>query len=309
MKDFLKKHRLLIIIPGVVVAFIAAAVIWALTGGRETGEDAGQTPAEKELLEKDYFTDQNYPVNVKEEPDGSLTVTADGSLTPELSWDYEVKDKEIIQAETISDQDGVISIRVSPLAAGYATVTLLREGKESGISYTAAKVDVNMLVTLYDDGTMSVSMSDIYQTSSYSGAGDSDAPFLIEGSNIILPSGGDWEVSETTASGGEAYGLFDIVPGMDDAGRYYIGVYTDVEPYLFSLAGVLEDLESGTAADEERPDSSLTDEEKETVGQIRDARLLIQSESLGKSYILIYQIDDQNQGLLKVENKTENDGN
>ena len=287
MKDFLKNHRLIIIIPGVAAAFIAIAVIWALTRGRDIGEDANIASGGRELLEKEYFTDQNYPVNTKEESDGSLTITADGSLTPELAWDYEVKDPKMIQAKTLSEQDGIVSIRVSPLEEGYATVTLSRVGKDSGVSYTAARIDVNMLVTLYDDGTMAVSMSDIYQDSSYAGAEDSKTPFVIEGIKILLPEGGDWEVVETTASGGKAYGLFDIIHGLDDSGNSYIGVYTDVEPYLFAIAKALGDVEDeagmsediGSAAaeedeaasDEEQPILSLTDEEKELVeGEFAD---------------------------------------
>jgi hypothetical protein len=330
VKEYLIKHRLLIIIPVVVVIFIIVAVIV----GRFRGGDAVETmetgPGGRELVETGYFANQYYPVNTREEADGSLIITADGSLTPELAWSYDIKDPEKIEAEQIGEEEnGMLSLRVSPLSDGYATVTLKKTGKIGDADYTAAEIDVNTIVNLYEDGSLAVCMSDIYQDASMAGAADSEYPFIIDQNRILLPNGGDWEATESTVSGEKSAGLFDIYRGRDDSGMDYIGIYTDVENYYFLMAETLQE-DGGTDAqlpedikkamdegkltpeeiaelEESMSQPSLSDEDQAMVEKISDARLIIKSESLGQSYTLTYQIGDQNEGLLKIEDATATD--
>ena len=328
LKEKLTKYRLPIIILGVAVVFIIIAMIVGRIRGGGDSTDATQTgPGGRELVETGYFANQYYPVTAKEEADGSLIITADGSLTPELAWSYDIQDPEKIEVEqTKEETDGILSLKVSPLLDGYATITLKKTGQIGDADYTAAEIDVNMIVNLYEDGSLAVSMSDIYQDSSLAGAADSQYPFIIEENRILLPGSGDWEVTEATASGEKSAELFTIYRGMDDSGMEYIGVYTDVESYYFNLADSLLEAENDDGREIELPEEiqkaidagelspeeeaelkelmsqpSLTEEDQAMVEKITDARLVLKSESLGQSFTLTYHIDDQNQGLIKME--------
>ena len=183
MKEFLKKFRLPIIIALVIIIFIIAAAIIGLVRNQE-----------KQIKSK-YFDDSYYPVDAKENVDGSLDITLDGSRTPELKWSYEITSPELIEVtKKVKEQDGILTIRIAPLSIGYPEIVFLREGDINGYPYTAGEIITQLLVSEKETGKLSVGMSDIYQHQSYVGAADSETPFLVQGDRILLLNGGDWDI-------------------------------------------------------------------------------------------------------------------
>lgn len=206
MKEILIKYRLPIIVLSVLVIFVIVAAVMGLSkkGSSET--------------KNEYFTQSIYPVSTTSQKDGKLLVTIDGSVTANLDWTIENSAEDKVKIKKRDEKDGVLSVEVSPVASGYATVTFLRKGKIKDTDYTAAKVTAELLTEESDQEVLSVVMSDIYQSNAYVGAADTKTPFLIQGSRILLPSGGDWEVLDNKN--------YEIYPGVSDDKVAYIDVFS-----------------------------------------------------------------------------------
>ena len=118
------------------------------------------------------------------------------------------------------------------------------------------------VVSENDDGSLYMTLSEIYQDTSGFGAADPDTPYIIEGCRIRLPQGGDWILSE------EGGTLFDIYSGTDEEGVTYIDAYP--------LEGAPED-------------------------QILEETLILKSEALGMTQRLKYRTNEIGEGELLPE--------
>ncbi len=283
MKEKLIKFRLPIIILAVIILFVIVAVILrSCSGSSGKGEVS------------DYFSQSRYPVTADVKENGTVLIKLDGSATPDLSWTVINESEDLCEVKPGSSENkGVLTVNVKPLGAGYASIYFSRECEISGAPYVVAKVHAEILIYEDDKGALKSQVSDIYLDSANAGALDTDTPFVIENSRIKLPKGGDWEVVETTVDGGESAGVFDIYPGRDSEGVDFIDIFPTVEEALFEFA-MSDDIKHSDDMEDDEDDG-----EEISVMAVRDARLLLRSESLGLSFVYTYRVNEAGYGELK----------
>ncbi len=268
MKETLYRFRLPLIIAAVILLFIIIAVV--LRTGKNTSSK-GTT---------DYFSQSQYPVTCKENKDGSLLITLDGSATPELSWSVENESEDLCElTEKSGGKSDVITLHAKPLATGYADFVVKREKEMGEKIYDVAVIRGELIISENADGTFKAHMSEIYQDATTTGGADSEDPYIIEGNRILLPTGGDWTAVETTADGGEAAGIFDIETGRNDDGIDYIDVYPTVDRVVMILG-----------------QADVKGENDEQVTAYKNARLIIKSDSQGVSTVYKYRLNDIGDG-------------
>ncbi|MCR5451849.1 MAG: hypothetical protein K6F00_04375 [Lachnospiraceae bacterium] len=278
MKDKLIRFRLPIIVLAVILVFVIAAVILrSCSGSSGKGEVS------------EYFSGSRYPVTAEVKENGTVLIMLDGSVTPDLSWTILNENEDMCEVKAKSaENNGVLTVSAKPLGEGYSSIYFSRECEISGETYVVAKVHAEILSYEDDNGDLKSQVSDIYLDSANAGALDTDTPFMIENTRIILPKGGDWEVIETTADGGKSAGVFGIYPGKDSKGIDFIDIFPTVEEAIFEFA-MSDDVKS--------PDTE--DEEESPAISVRNARLMLRSESLGLSFIYTYMVNENGYGELK----------
>ena len=284
MKEKLYRFRLPIIIIAVVIVMVVVSIcLRTFSGG---GGGKGET--------SEYFEGSQYPVTAEVNENGDVLISLDGSATPDLSWAAVNETMDLCEVKAKSkEKNGIISVLIKPLAPGYASVVFSRERTIDDESYVVARIHVEVIIVKEDDGTLKSEISDIYLDSSSAGAVETANPFVIEGTRVIMPKGGDWEVIETTAEGGASAGVYGIYHGRDDDGKDFIDVFPAVNDRVFELA-LSEDFSSlETPEDADNP-----------IGNVRKARLMIKSESLGLSYIYTYRVNENGYGELKPTGET-----
>lgn len=256
MKEKLYKFRLLFIIAAVAVIFVVAAVIIRLVSDPSAGET------------ESYFSQSQYPASCEERKDGSVYVTVDGSATPDLSWIVTNETEDLCDVATVrGEKDNVLTVSVSPKEAGYASVLFSREMEVYGQTRQAVVIHFEGVVEEDDDGNMWMRVSDIYQDAASFGAADTDTPYIIEGSQVLLPGGGDWELSEIKDDAeGQDEGLFTMMNGTNDDHVWYLAAYPS--------EGVDEDALSDVRFELKSEKLGITQRLKYRINEIGDGELM-----------------------------------
>ena len=285
-------HRIIATIIAVLICAAIIVVIFLLSGSPEKKNSDFSSAAET-IVETDYFEDSDYPVHVKAS-DSKISIKLDGSKTPDLTWDTAIEPGGIIYAENDAKEDkGVLNSDINPKGGGYVTVTYTRTAEIAGRKLNVAKIDVDIIATAADDGTISVAVSDIRQELSSSGAVDTDTPYLLEGNKVILPNGGDW-VLVTPKTAENTYPDYTIYQGYDEDDHFYYSVTRNL---TVNSDPEISDDTSSEAADEtvSKPASDASAAEQEA-----DNILILKSESLKIEQKLSCTLDDNREWKLSI---------
>ena len=239
MKNFIrniKEHKkAALICLAVLILVIAAAVLAVkLSGGNEEPSE-GSSSAEEQSSEaaesKSYFAESGYPVSVSERGQSLLI-----SLKAGAKWEYSMDPAGIVSvdAETAETEENTV-YALTPMRPGYTTVSFRQGGVLEGVEYDAVNIQAEITVYADESGTMHIRTEDMRMNSSAPGAADSKTPYLLSGSRVILPNGGDWTLT-VEADGDIPEGLYTVMPGTDSEGRSYYDVSMD--PSLVTKGGI-----------------------------------------------------------------------
>ena len=281
----IKEHRIISTIIAVLLCAAIIVVIFLLSG-TPTGKKADSSSSGDAVTETDYFKDSDYPVHITEKGT-EINIKLDGSKTPELTWDTAIEPGGIIFAENDAKEDnGVLNSLVKPKGGGYVTISYVRSAEIAGRKYAVAKIDVDIIATAADDGTISVSVSDVRQALASVGAVDTETPYILEGNKVILPNGGDWTLTPPEVSD-DAYPLYTIYSGYDEEGFQYFSVTRNISTYYNSF-------EESISSDESSETSSAA---QGTEAENND-ELILKSESLKTEQKLRCALDENREWIL-----------
>jgi hypothetical protein len=316
LKEKLYRFRLPIIIVAVTAVFVTVAVIIQLAKGP------------KVIHEKEYFATSQYPVRCKAKSDGTLFLQLDGSATANLQWKVENHNEDLCSIEeTAKEEKGILSVSVNPRVEGDATLLFTRKTKVKGQEYTVAAIHMKVENRAGKDGQLMADVSDAYQEVTSVGAVDSDTPYIIKGSRILLPGGGDWEIKESTSDGKEAANLFTLQWGTDDTGISYLEAYPAVDDTVFAegffdtAEGKAMEEASHNSGEKEEPAKEEDSGQKEqktdkdadpliesavkqaqpivTKESVSRARIVLKSKALKVTQMLTWRINDNGDGELQ----------
>ena len=251
MKEQLYRFRLPLIAAAVILLFVVAALLFRLAGGAAGGET------------EDYFEGSLYPATCEEREDGTLLVTVDGSATPELNWQVENESTDLCEVSIKKkEKNGVLTVQLTPKATGYPSVYFTRVKEISGEEHAVAGIHVEGVIDSDETGKLSVKVLEIYQDAAAFGAADTETPYIIEGCQVLLPNGGDWELYEVmpedaseetsedasseTSGDTENDGLFICYTGRNDDGVDYVAAYPKEEADQEALFAATLELHSET---------------------------------------------------------------
>ena len=281
----IKEHRIISTIIAVLLCAAIIVVIFLLSG-TPTGKKADSSSSGDAVTETDYFKDSDYPVHITAKGT-EINIKLDGSKTPELTWDTAIEPGGIIFAENDAKEDnGVLNSLVKPKGGGYVTISYVRSAEIAGRKYAVAKIDVDIIATAADDGTISVSVSDVRQALASVGAVDTETPYILEGNKVILPNGGDWTLTPPEVSD-DAYPLYTIYSGYDEEGFQYFSVTRNISTYYNSF-------EESISSDESSETSSAA---QGTEAENND-ELILKSESLKTEQKLRCALDENREWIL-----------
>ena len=272
----LKKFRVLIIIA---VLLIAGGVLWLVLRSADSKEKKPEIKDNDNR--KGYLSDTAYPLFITDNG-GSLTIELNGSKSSELKWETSANTENTLWIkEEEAESDGRLTSVLTPSMEGYTTVTYTRSGEIMGISYTAAKIDVDVIASK-SEGEFTIKVSDVRFTGSDMGAADTETPYLLSKSSVILPNSGDWELVPENADK-LPEGLYSISKDFDvDNNVRAINVYFNPDDML---------LEDGTLSEE-------------ALGSV----LILKSESLGIEKRLKCVVDSRREWILVSAEEDENAG-
>ena len=281
----IKEHRIISTIIAVLLCAAIIVVIFLLSG-TPTGKKADSSSSGDAVTETDYFKDSDYPVHITAKGT-EINIKLDGSKTPELTWDTAIEPGGIIFAENDAKEDnGVLNSLVKPKGGGYVTISYVRSAEIAGRKYAVAKIDVDIIATAADDGTISVSVSDVRQGLASAGAVDTETPYILEGNKVILPNGGDWTLTPPEVSD-DAYPLYTIYSGYDEEGFQYFSVTRNISTYYNSF-------EESISSDE----SSETSSSAQGTEAENNDELILKSESLKTEQKLRCTLDENREWIL-----------
>lgn len=222
-----KQHKVAALVCFLILAAVIAVTVLLMRNEKEqtdlSAPDTEQQEAKDTVTE--YFTDTDYPVKVTK-GGGKLTLALDGAKSPDTAWQTVSDDTEqaVIKAENDGEEkDGILSSVVTPVSVGYAKLTYSKSGELGGIAYNAVTIEAEIYVSVDDENNMSVTLSDIKQSSPQAGALDTDTPYLIDGNRVVMPNGGDWIIVVSLAKGAPA-NLYIISRNTGDDGVEYLSV-------------------------------------------------------------------------------------
>ena len=222
------------------------------------------------IQQASFFEDSAYPAKISMKGSG-LLVELDGSQTPDLQWEIECNQNDIVTiAPEGKENGGKLQFQVSPVTAGYAVMNCTRTIQIGEKIYPAAEIRLEVVVSAVSGGGLETAVTDVRQYISVLGAKDSAQPFLIIGDSVFFPSGGDWTVeAEETA-----HDYYRILSDTDDSGAWCAQVIT--MPNVLSL---------------------LSPEMQE---EAFASHIILKSESLGVSYQLEILYDENNRMYLQI---------
>ena len=193
----MNKKKVIIIVISILILLLAAGLILFLAKGKKKG-GSGQTK---------LFSDSDYPCDYKTVKDG-VELTLDGSKTPGLKWEYEVKRDGIFEVTVKSEENnGKITYLIKPVSGGSTDITFKKTDSLAGYSFDAANVSLNLFSLITEKGDYEIVVSEEASLDSTSGtkaAEETDYPFLILNSSsgysqIIFPNGSsDWMYNDPT---------------------------------------------------------------------------------------------------------------
>lgn len=223
MRSLLDTKKLAVVFSVVVVlvAVLVIALIVRIVSSKKTPDtptDSTTSTEVEDVLVKEagYFEDSAYPVHASIE--GScLLIELDGSATPDLKWEIACSKEDMVTIEDKGDEDGgVRRFLILPKAEGYVDVVCTRSMAFGTQTYPVAEIWMSVLVGENPYAALEASLTDVQQTLAETGAADTDTPFLLVGSRIVFPNGGDWIVTQEEGT----EDLFAIGEGTDGAVRY-----------------------------------------------------------------------------------------
>lgn len=275
----IKEHKIAALVgAGLLIAVIAALVLLIMSGRGQNDESDPDSEKLKPTVVTDYFADSDYPVKVTSGGKG-FSISIDGSKSPDCTWSVVSDDTEqrVVVLENSDENDPQMESSLIPVFAGYATLTYTRGGEINGIAYNAVSIEADVYVSSDDDGKMMITLSDIRQTTSAVGALDSDTPYLIDVSRVLLPNGGDWILVPAAVEG---------VP--DDL--YSIARYSDEDAMEYFYV-------------EKDPSVIETTDYNELMKKLDESRLVLYSESLGIQQTLECKLSSDKVWVLSVSDE------
>ena len=277
----IKNHKKLAAICGaVLVAAIAVAVLVCVQANRHEGTTQSNTEKPKV-----YFEDTDYPVTVRKK-DGILEFELDGSKSADLKWNYSVEPTVVAQLEEKSfEKKGKQKLFLTPLAAGYANATFTRSTELAGVHYDVVSIYADFFVSVDQNGEKQLTLNNMRQVGATAGAIDTEQPYLLDKNRILLPKGGDWEVTAEPPAGVPENQFF-IYRDTDETGMEFISVAYDRSVVNERAEGEAEDYEAASAYD--------------TV-------FVLKSASLGQEHRLMFMRNDVQEWALSAAEAT--DGN
>lgn len=295
----IKNHKKAAIICAAVLVTAAAGIVLVilLSGKKKEGTESARTG---------YFLDTEYPVYVTEK-DGSLVFELDGTASSDLKWQSGCDPKSIaIIQDGAEEKKSKLTLTLNPGMAGYTTATFARSGKVAGISYDAVKITADLVTSGTAETGKELHLSAIRQNTALAGALTSDTPYLVQGSRVILPNGGDWTLSLEGEENVNAAIRYSFYTSIDDEGYEYLGVsQTVVDPNPPMIL----------SADDEIPEESSEESSAETDDglQLLDSAdsfeqppvFLLRSESLGIEQRLTLAVDSDMQSYLCKAEETD----
>lgn len=267
----IKKHKkLAVICAAVLAAAVAAAVLASVLAKQKKGPEP---ESHKRTL---YFEDTDYPVYVTNQGD-KLLIELDGSATPELNWTSDLEPYGIARIEPEKDEkNGKYSLSLEPFQSGFAAASFRRSSEIAGLNYDVVTIYADFYISENKEGEMIMTLSDMRQIGSSAGAPDTDTPYLINGSRIYMPNGGDWVLKAEDAQG---------IP--DDHFNSYRNIDENNYEYI-------EFFYANSAEDPEKPETGAS----ETV-------LYLESAALGIRQRLEYSLNDNNEWVLCAAEDTD----
>ncbi|MBQ8108254.1 MAG: hypothetical protein IJ129_05860 [Ruminococcus sp.] len=220
----IRSHR--IIILAVLAAALVALMIFIGLGG----EDSGSKGSEKESspdapVVNTYYEDSDYPVKITDS-ETTMTVELTANTHKELGWDISYSDNKTLIAKGGKEEEGKLSIKLTPKAAGYVTMLCKRSSTLMDIPYDAVTTRITLVTAADDEGRLTISLSDISQSTCLTGAEDTDAPYLISENKVYIEDPSAWtltpEVPESLSPE-----IFVIYQGSDENDHQYYSVTAD----------------------------------------------------------------------------------
>ena len=275
----IKEHKIAALVCAVLlIAVIAVMVILIWSEKGQTDKPDPDSEQIKPTVVTDYFADSDYPVKVTSGGKG-FSISIDGSKSPDCTWEVASDDTEqrVVVLENSDGNELQMESALIPVFPGYATLTYSRGGEISGIAYNAVSIEADVYVSSDDDGKMMITLSDIRQTTSSAGALDTDTPYLINGSRVLLPNGGDWLLVPAVVDGAPD-SLYSIARYSGENGLEYFYVQKD-------------------------PSVIETNDYSELMKKLDESKLVLVSESLGIQQTLDCKLSSDKVWVLTVSDE------
>ncbi|MBQ6230221.1 MAG: hypothetical protein IJJ74_03785 [Eubacterium sp.] len=200
----MNKKKVIIVVIIIVALLLAAGLAFFLLLGKKGGSSKTK-----------LFSDSDYPCEYKVTKSG-VELTLDGSKTPDLKWEYEMKRDGIFEITTKSEENkGKVTYNIKVLRGGSTDITFKRKDEFAGYNYDAASVTLTLFALMKDDENYEIVVSEEASVESEmvtKVAGDTDSPFLIVNSSsgnsyIVFPEGSsDWLVNDPSEKIGYSIG-------------------------------------------------------------------------------------------------------
>ena len=98
-----------------------------------------------------------YPITSKTEGDTVITITVDGSCTPDHKWVFEKLNGDYVTLTVGDEKNDKIDLTATAVSKGVAAVELKRV-KESDENVISAELEINIIVDQDEDGNLSISL-------------------------------------------------------------------------------------------------------------------------------------------------------
>ncbi|MBR3267446.1 MAG: hypothetical protein IKI58_01760 [Oscillospiraceae bacterium] len=298
----IKNHKkLAVICAAVLVAAVAVTVLAFVLANREE-------KGSREL----YFEGTDYPVYVTK-ANQKMKFELDGSKSANLAWTYAAEPGKVAHlSKENSEKKGKLTLSLKALETGYATAVFRRSSEIAGIPYDAVTIYADYYVSENEKGEKSMTLTDMRQVTATVGALDTQYPYLADGSRILLPNGGDWQMTAEIPEG-LPEDLFVCYQNFDENGHMCIEVVQKEltlqseipdEYRNLSLAELIEKLSEEPNQNEQNSSQSsaqseVSGEEAEILlSSVYDTVFVLKSESLGIEQRLQFKLNGNQKWVL-----------